>query len=91
MESMESKFVQTGFTFVGYPNRDSTSFSEFYDIEGEVKDLFRGTLRYEGFREMVMVLRKLGLLDEGKKEWLKEGMSWVSGVFFITCWDHIDE
>jgi len=77
MESMEAKFVQTGFTFIGYPNRDSTGFAKFYDIEGEVEDLVRGTLRYEGFREMVMVLRKLGLLDDGKKDWLKEGMSWA--------------
>ena len=39
--------------------------------------MLRGTLRYQGFPEFVMALVKLGWLDEEKKEWLTEDLTWA--------------
>nr|XP_019010907.1 alpha-aminoadipic semialdehyde synthase [Kwoniella pini CBS 10737]OCF49688.1 alpha-aminoadipic semialdehyde synthase [Kwoniella pini CBS 10737] len=49
----------------GLANRDSIPYAEKYGL-GEVdglKDLFRGTLRYQGFSNLLESFRKLGLLS----------------------------
>jgi saccharopine dehydrogenase (NADP+, L-glutamate forming) len=68
--------VKDGYEFVAYPNRDSMPFREFYGIP-EAKTVVRGSLRYEGNPGFVDALGKLGWLDPGEKEWLREGMTWV--------------
>lgn len=40
--------------------------------------MVRGTLRYQGFPEMVQVLVAMGWMDQGVKDWLKEGMTWAA-------------
>lgn len=37
-----------GFSFEGYPNRDSTQYAKLYGIAAEVKTMLRGTIRYKG-------------------------------------------
>ncbi|WVQ67733.1 uncharacterized protein L199_005937 [Kwoniella botswanensis] len=49
----------------GLANRDSIPYAEKYglgEVEG-LKDLFRGTLRYQGFSSLLESFRKLGLLS----------------------------
>lgn len=45
-----------------YPNRDSVPYVELYDIK-ETDTMFRGTLRYPGWCELMGSLRKIGYLE----------------------------
>jgi saccharopine dehydrogenase-like NADP-dependent oxidoreductase len=51
-----------------YPNRDSVAYVATYGIEG-VRTMFRGTLRYPGWCETLLVLARLGLLDDAERSW----------------------
>ncbi len=53
-------------TFEGYPNRDSLPYIDTYGVHG-VKNMFRGTLRYPGWCEMLKKIAELGLLDETER------------------------
>jgi len=53
-----------GFSLEGIPNRDSTSYITQYGLEGEVVTMFRGTLRYTGFCDVMEAVAEIGLLDE---------------------------
>ncbi len=48
--------------FEGYPNRDSLSYIDIYDIN-EVQTMLRGTLRYPGWCDTIQAIADLGLLD----------------------------
>jgi len=48
--------------FEEYPNSDSLTYIDIYDIPG-VKDIYRGTLRYPGWCELIAGLRKMNLFD----------------------------
>ncbi|OIP00821.1 MAG: hypothetical protein AUJ97_07615 [Bacteroidetes bacterium CG2_30_32_10] len=48
-----------------YPNRDSLSYMEIYNIP-EVKTIYRGTLRYKGWCEAIDVMKKLKLITYDK-------------------------
>lgn len=68
----------TGYNFVAYANRDSTPFAEKYNIP-EAKTIIRGTLRYNGFPQLVKVLVDIGFLSQENLDFLKEGskpLSW---------------
>ncbi|KAF5380062.1 hypothetical protein D9615_006114 [Tricholomella constricta] len=69
-------YISPAFAFVAYPNRDSTPFSEWYNIP-EAETVVRGTLRYQGFPEFISALVKLGWLDQNEKEWLVDNLSWA--------------
>ncbi|KIP02329.1 hypothetical protein PHLGIDRAFT_32236 [Phlebiopsis gigantea 11061_1 CR5-6] len=69
-------FISPAFAFVGYPNRDSVPFREWYRIP-EAETVVRGTLRYQGFPEFVKVLVQLGWLDATAKEWLSDSLTWA--------------
>ncbi|CAM8945341.1 unnamed protein product [Rhodiola kirilowii] len=47
------------------PNRDSLIYGNLYGIEPEASTIFRGTLRYEGFGEIMGTLARIGLFDSG--------------------------
>jgi saccharopine dehydrogenase (NADP+, L-glutamate forming)/spermidine synthase len=49
--------------FEGYPNRDSLSYQKLYGIQ-PAEDMFRGTLRYQGWCEILQGLAAVGYLDE---------------------------
>lgn len=52
-----------GFNLVGYPNRDSVGFRDFYRIP-EAHTVFRGTLRYAGFPEIIRALGAIGYFSQ---------------------------
>jgi len=76
-------YITPAFAFVGYPNRDSTPFKDYYKIP-EAETIIRGTLRYQGFPEFVKALVQTGWLDAEKKEWLTEGLTWAQATQKIT-------
>lgn len=61
-----------GLDLVGYPNRDSVGFRDWYGIP-EAKTVFRGTLRYAGFPEIVRGLVEIGDFsqEEAQLTWLQ--------------------
>ncbi len=68
--------VKDGYDFVAYPNRNSVPFREFYNIP-EAHTVIRGSLRYEGNPAFVQALANLGWLEQDKKDWLRDGMTWA--------------
>lgn len=52
-----------GFALEGFPNRDSTQYSQLYGLGKEMKTLLRGTIRYSGFSECMREMQLLGLID----------------------------
>ena len=67
-------FIYPGFAFVAYANRDSTPYKERYDIP-EAQTIIRGTLRYQGFPELVRVLVDIGFLSDTEQDFLKPSSS----------------
>ena len=53
--------------FEGYPNRDSLPYMKTYGIQ-TAKNMFRGTLRNEGWCATMSKVKELGLLDETARE-----------------------
>ncbi len=49
--------------YEAYPNRDSLKYKDIYKLGGEIRGLFRGTLRYIGWCNSMYHFGKLGLLD----------------------------
>jgi saccharopine dehydrogenase-like NADP-dependent oxidoreductase len=45
-----------------YPNRDSVSYIDIYKLEG-ISTMFRGTIRYQGWSELMSVVSKSGWLS----------------------------
>lgn len=76
MSKAEPYHVMDGYDFVAYPNRDSVPFREFYNIP-EAHCVIRGSLRYNGNPAFVQALAELGWLEQDKKHWLKNGMTWA--------------
>lgn len=57
-----------GFSFEGLANRDSLKYINIYNLdEQELETMFRGTLRYSGFAEVMVALRDIGLLNDDKE------------------------
>ncbi|RKF75676.1 Saccharopine dehydrogenase [Golovinomyces cichoracearum] len=67
--------IYPGFAFVAYPNRDSTSYKQRYNIP-EAQTIIRGTLRYQGFPEFIRVLVNTGFLSDESQTYLQEPISW---------------
>ncbi|KIW34025.1 uncharacterized protein PV07_00827 [Cladophialophora immunda] len=76
MDHAQPRFVGEGYSFVAYPNRDSTPFRDFYGIP-EAHTVVRGSLRYEGNPELFRALVKLGWLDTEPSECLQQGSTWA--------------
>ena len=76
MDHAQPYFISPAFAFVAYPNRNSIPFKEFYNIP-EAEAVVRGSLRYQGFPEIVKVLVKLGWLDLTPKAWLTGSLTWA--------------
>ncbi|RKF79168.1 Saccharopine dehydrogenase [Golovinomyces cichoracearum] len=67
--------IYPGFAFVAYPNRDSTSYKQRYNIP-EAQTIIRGTLRYQGFPEFIRVLVNIGFLSDESQTYLQQPISW---------------
>lgn len=52
-----------GFALEGFPNRDSTQYSDLYGLGKGLHTLLRGTIRYSGFSEFMRAFQMLGLID----------------------------
>uniref|UniRef100_A0A6M2DNH5 Alpha-aminoadipic semialdehyde synthase, mitochondrial n=1 Tax=Xenopsylla cheopis TaxID=163159 RepID=A0A6M2DNH5_XENCH len=63
MASPRSLDFLPGFSLEGFPNRDSTQYSELYGLGSQVQTLLRGTIRYKGFSECIQTIQLLGLID----------------------------
>ncbi|PVV04703.1 hypothetical protein BB560_000791 [Smittium megazygosporum] len=79
MASAKPIFIYPAFSFVGYPNRDSTHYKEIYSIP-EAQTVIRGTLRYQGFPEFVKALVDIGFFNTEEQEFLSrsntEPLTW---------------
>ncbi|KAJ3014640.1 UNVERIFIED_CONTAM: hypothetical protein HDU68_000188 [Siphonaria sp. JEL0065] len=71
--------IYPGFALEGIPNRDSLGYLETYGLgNGEsLKNMFRGTLRYKGYTEMMGAFVELGLLNTTIRSDIKAGVSWA--------------
>ncbi|AOA63915.1 Saccharopine dehydrogenase [Komagataella phaffii CBS 7435] len=79
MASAKPYFIYPGFAFVCYPNRDSTTYKELYNIP-EAETVIRGTLRFQGFPEFVKVLVDLGFLKEDANEIFSKPIAWKDAL-----------
>ncbi|KAI9281455.1 saccharopine dehydrogenase [Sporodiniella umbellata] len=66
-----------GFAFVGYGNRDSTPYDKRYHIP-EAKTILRGSIRYDGFCQLVKALVILGFLSEEEEAHLSANSAEIS-------------
>ncbi|KAI8607219.1 LYS9, Saccharopine dehydrogenase, lysine biosynthesis pathway, partial [Chytriomyces sp. MP71] len=71
--------IYPGFALEGIPNRDSLGYLETYGLGdgSSLQNMFRGTLRYRGYTEMMGAFVELGLLDTAIRADIKTGMSWA--------------
>ena len=79
MGTAKPYFISPAYAFVAYPNRNSVTFREWYNIP-EVETVVRGTLRYQGFPEFIKALVDLGWLDATVKEWLTNDLTWAEAT-----------
>ncbi|KAJ3101305.1 hypothetical protein HDU96_010059 [Phlyctochytrium bullatum] len=65
MRSARPVNIYPGFALEGLPNRDSLSYLDTYNLRGSkyLETMFRGTLRYKGYAELMAGFIDLGLLD----------------------------
>lgn len=75
MATAKPYFIYPGFAFVAYPNRDSTTYKELYNIP-EAETVIRGTLRFQGFPEFVKVLVDLGFLKDVESSSFSKPIPW---------------
>ncbi|CDO93385.1 unnamed protein product [Kluyveromyces dobzhanskii CBS 2104] len=75
MASAKPYFIYPGYSFVCYPNRDSTLFKELYHIP-EADTVIRGTLRFQGFPEFVKALVDIGMLKDEPNELFASPQPW---------------
>ncbi|MFW9962030.1 MAG: saccharopine dehydrogenase C-terminal domain-containing protein [Candidatus Sifarchaeia archaeon] len=68
-------------TFEGYPNRDSLSYINIYNIP-ETKTMLRGTLRNVGWCSTLDKIADLGLLDLGERSF--DGMTYADLMRELT-------
>ena len=56
-----------------YPNRDSVSYVDIYGLKG-IRTMYRGTFRFKGWCETLDLMKAIGLIDDGDKDYT--GMSY---------------
>ncbi|KAI5293199.1 Saccharopine dehydrogenase [NADP(+), L-glutamate-forming] [Ascosphaera acerosa] len=81
MGTAKPYYIYPAFAFVGYPNRDSTVYPERYGIP-EARNVVRGTLRYQGFPEMIRTLVDTGFLSDEPRAFLSAD----SGAGAASSW-----
>lgn len=75
MATAKPYFIYPGFAFVCYPNRDSTTYKQLYNIP-EAETVIRGTLRFQGFPEFIKVLVDLGFLRDTPNQTFDKAIPW---------------
>ncbi|KAL6224334.1 hypothetical protein ACLB2K_003189 [Fragaria x ananassa] len=61
------------FALEGLPNRNSLVYGDLYGIGKEASTVFRGTLRYEGFGQIMGILSRIGLFEAEPHPLFKDG------------------
>ncbi|KAL6220857.1 hypothetical protein ACLB2K_008610 [Fragaria x ananassa] len=61
------------FALEGLPNRNSLVYGDLYGIGKESSTVFRGTLRYEGFGQIMGILSRIGLFEAEPHPLFKDG------------------
>lgn len=79
MSTAKPYFIYPGYALVCYPNRDSTTYKELYNIP-EAETVIRGTLRYQGFPEFIKVFVDLGLLKDASTEAFSNEIAWKDAL-----------
>jgi len=82
MTSAKPYYIYPGYSFLAYPNRDSSIYKERYNIP-EAHTIIRGTLRYQGFTAFVAALVDVGFLSVDPVEWLEpqpQPMKWKEAL-----------
>ncbi|KAJ3196917.1 hypothetical protein HK101_007282 [Irineochytrium annulatum] len=71
--------INQAFALEGLPNRDSLSYLETYNLGSgdNVDTMFRGTLRYKGYAELMGAFNELGLLDVTERSDISSKQSWA--------------
>lgn len=62
MSTVQDLDFLPGFALEGYPNRDSTTYRDYYGLQN-ANTVLRGTLRFKGFSDTILGLQLLGLID----------------------------
>ncbi|GMY36530.1 alpha-aminoadipic semialdehyde synthase isoform X1 [Fagus crenata] len=65
------------------PNRNSLVYGELYGIGHEASTIFRGTLRYEGFGEIMGTLARIGFFNTEAHPILKGGKKPMFSTFLL--------
>ncbi len=75
--------------FEAYPNRDSLMYKDIYQLDDEVRSLFRGTLRFIGWCNSMYHFVDLGLLDTEPRE--TKGMTYADFMRdLLGCGPEVD-
>ncbi|KAJ3042649.1 hypothetical protein HDV00_006928 [Rhizophlyctis rosea] len=70
--------IYKGFALEGIPNRDSLKYADLYGL-GPLEDIdtmFRGTLRYKGYCELMAAFKDLGLLTTAQESAIEVETPW---------------
>ncbi len=79
----------TKLNFECYPNRESTSYKSIYGIKN-IKDIIRGTLRYEGFCHIMQAFKDLGLMETNSGS-VNEEITWKDYVLRLNNTDNLSK
>lgn len=84
MATAKPYFIYPGYSFVAYPNRDSTPYKQRYSMP-EAETIIRGSLRYQGFPQFIKVLVDMGFLEETEMDILKSAeTSWKDATCAVV-------
>ncbi|WP_251360022.1 saccharopine dehydrogenase C-terminal domain-containing protein [Kangiella sp. TOML190] len=78
-----------GLQLEGYPNRESISYKEVYGIDS-AESLLRGTLRYQGFSEIIKGAYQLNLLSTKVSDVSATG-SWKDYIVSLNQADNLEQ
>ncbi|XP_051150266.1 alpha-aminoadipic semialdehyde synthase isoform X2 [Andrographis paniculata] len=70
------------------PNRDSLVYGDLYGIQNEASTVFRGTLRYEGFGEIMGTLAKIGFFNTEESSIFKSEAKPTFRAFLLELLQH---
>lgn len=79
MSTAKPYFIYPGYALVCYPNRDSTTYKDLYNIP-EADTVIRGTLRFQGFPEFVKALVDMNFLKDDANEIFSSPIPWNEAV-----------
>lgn len=67
-----------GFALEGIPNRNSMNYVDVYGLGKGMRDMFRGTLRYQGTCELLDAFKTIGFYNTDVRDDIKAGnLEWV--------------